>query len=532
MNLKFTLPLLFIVALATAQAPVNYYSTATGTGYTLKTQLKEIIDQHQDRGYGALYDAYEQGDTDKYYENDGTLLDMYSENPDENDPYNFNHNQDNCGSNGYKKEGDCYNREHLFPQGTFNKQSPMKNDYFHVVPSDGKVNSIRGNYPFGEVVTPSTTSANGSKVGPNTTDGYTETVFEPIDEFKGDVARAMLYFAVRYEDNVGSFKSHAMTDGASKHQFYATWFVDLLKKWHKEDPVVQRDLDRNEAGYAHQGNRNPFIDHPEWVELIWDGTEDIVEPDPDPKPVTGTIILEEDFENCGGMIFNVISEASDKNWLCETNNSLNGIGSYGMNGYKQDTPSKDWLISKSKVQFSTIQNAKINIETESTFGETVLKIMSSTDYDGSDNPSSFTWNDVLEMPHTSGSSEQRLNFEDESITNTEDAYIAIFYDGEQAPSRFVIDNVVIHGTAVSLGVHAIVDESSMIMYPNPSSEYLFIKTSNPYSYNIYSLKGESVLSKVTVLSNDKIDISSLPSGTYFVLIQSEGKTYRETLVVE
>src|SRR6056297_1680514 len=142
-----------------AQIPDGYYDSATGTGFTLKTQLHNIIKNgHIDNGYGALYGAYEQGDTDP---EDGFVWDMYSENPDGADPYNFTHYENQCGN--YQNEGDCYNREHLFPQGVFNEAYPMKSDYYHVVPSDGKVNGMRSNYPFGEVNNASWTSLNGSK---------------------------------------------------------------------------------------------------------------------------------------------------------------------------------------------------------------------------------------------------------------------------------------------------------------------------------------------------------------------------------
>lgn len=267
---------LFIFGITTplfSQIPSGYYNSATGTKYTLKTNLHKIIKQnHSDKGYRALYAGYKTTDADNYYEKDGSVLDMYSENPSGTDSYFYTHGNKNCGS--YRNEGDCYNREHLFPQSIFYKKSPMRNDIHHVVPSDGKVNGMRSNYPFGEVASATRTSRNGSKRGSSATNGYSGTVFEPIDEFKGDIARCMLYFAVRYEDQASSLKSHAMVDG-SKGQFYQTWFINLLMKWHKQDPVNQREKDRNDAAYKFQGNRNPFIDHPEWVNAIWgDGTTD------------------------------------------------------------------------------------------------------------------------------------------------------------------------------------------------------------------------------------------------------------------
>ncbi|WP_196886531.1 endonuclease [Aureivirga sp. CE67] len=249
-----------------AQAPDGYYDSATATGFTLKTQLKTIITNgHSAQGYGDLYSAYAEGDADNYYENDGSVLDMYSENPNGEDPYNFAHYTDKCGN--YQNEGDCYNREHLFPQGIFGSASPMKSDFHHVVPSDGKVNGIRGSYPFGEVDNPSVTTDNGSKRGANSTLGYSGTVFEPIDEFKGDIARCMLYFATRYESQIPNW-NHAMLDGSSD-QVYEDWFIEILLNWHNQDPVNQREIVRNNAGYEFQGNRNPFIDHPEYVNMIW-----------------------------------------------------------------------------------------------------------------------------------------------------------------------------------------------------------------------------------------------------------------------
>jgi endonuclease I len=247
-----------------ADIPNGYYDAAAGKeGYELKTALHNIIKSgHTAQDYGDLYDAYVIGDTDP---DDSYVWDMYSENPNGADPYNYEHYVNNCGN--YSSEGDCLNREHLFPQGIFNSASPMKTDYHHVVPSDGKVNGQRNNYPFGEVGSASWTSLNGSKLGTCNYPGYSGTVFEPIDEFKGDIARCMLYFATRYEDKVASW-SHTMLNGTSD-QVYVDWFISLLIEWHTNDPVDAKDLMRNEAGYDFQGNRNPFIDYPGFVDAIF-----------------------------------------------------------------------------------------------------------------------------------------------------------------------------------------------------------------------------------------------------------------------
>ena len=289
-----------------AQIPAGYYNTATGTGYALKTQLKKIIDNvndglspeylHIDRGYGSgtntvnngLWTAYGTTDRDMGigYENDNTIVDMYSENPNNasSDPYNFNYNTASgvnagqCGS--YSNEGDCYNREHLVPQAYFDhfQVNPMKNDPNFVIPTDGKVNGTRDNFPFGRVNVASYTSGNGSKLGSNLNSGYsagyTGTVFEPIDEFKGDIARCLLYFGTRYEDLMDDFYSGAtvqskdMFDGSTNKVFSNT-FLSILIQWHLQDPVSTKETIRNNAVYAFQSNRNPYIDHPEYVCQIW-----------------------------------------------------------------------------------------------------------------------------------------------------------------------------------------------------------------------------------------------------------------------
>ena len=262
-----TLILLFSIT-AFTQIPPGYYNAAAGlTGYPLKTALLGIITSgHIDKSYTPqLWTAYNTTDRDNFYDNDNTVLDMYSENPTGTDSYTYTYQSDQCGS--YSGEGSCYNREHLMPQSVFNSARPMKTDVHHVVPSDGYVNGQRGSFPFGEVSSTTWTSQNGSKKGPCATPGYSNIVFEPIDEFKGDIARCMLYFATRYESQVSSWSWSALN--GTSDQVYSTWFKNLMVTWHLQDTVNAREITRNNAAYVYQGNRNPYIDHPEWVTQIW-----------------------------------------------------------------------------------------------------------------------------------------------------------------------------------------------------------------------------------------------------------------------
>lgn len=249
-----------------AQIPSGYYSTATSTGYTLKTELHNIINGHTVVSYSALWTHYGTTDIDA---SDSFIWDMYSENPSGTDPYNFTLSTDQCGN--YTGESSCYNREHSFPKSWFNDGSPMLTDIHHVVPTDGFVNGQRSNHPFGDVASATFTSQNGSKVGSSAVSGYSGTVFEPIDEYKGDFARIYFYMATRYEDVLSTWTSD-MLDG-STDQVYTTAFLDMLISWHNADPVDQKEIDRNDAIYYNvQSNRNPFVDHPEYVGSIWSST--------------------------------------------------------------------------------------------------------------------------------------------------------------------------------------------------------------------------------------------------------------------
>lgn len=267
---------IFLANLGFAQIPANYYTSANGrTGYDLKTELKTIVSNgHQDRGYGNLWEAYKIGDLDKYYENDNTILDIYSEKPLTADAYSYIPGTNQCGGTTPGSEGGCYNREHVFPQGFFNEGTPMKHDYLHVFPTDNVVNGRRNNYPFGRVGSATWTSTNGSKLGSSNFPGFNGTVFEPIDEFKGDIARTLLYFITRYEDQLPGFNfndNNNPQDG-SKNRGFDQWYINLLLLWHDNDPVSAKEIARNNYAYVYQKNRNPYIDHPEYVKMIWTST--------------------------------------------------------------------------------------------------------------------------------------------------------------------------------------------------------------------------------------------------------------------
>lgn len=241
------------------QPPAGYYDAAEGlTGDALREALNGIISPHTVVANSALWTAFET--TDRKV--DGSVWDMYSDVPDGAPPYVYQFIADQCGA--YDSEGDCFNREHAFPQSWYGNAAPMSTDLFHLYPADAWVNQQRGNLAYGTVGTPNWTSANGGKRGPCNWPGCSETVFEPIDAYKGDFARSFLYMQTRYLPQVAFWSSPMMSGGE-----FLPWAEDLLLAWHEQDPVSEKEIARNNAVFALQGNRNPYIDRPAWVASIW-----------------------------------------------------------------------------------------------------------------------------------------------------------------------------------------------------------------------------------------------------------------------
>lgn len=273
-----------------AQAPAGYYSAAREkSGAELKSALFSIISGHVQRTYKDLWTDFQTTDMRP----DGKVWDMYSGTTD----YTFGEDQ----AGNYKKEGDVYNREHSFSKSWFNEEYPMYTDLFHIVPTDGYVNGMRSNLPFGETASPTYTSDGGfSKVGPCSLAGYDGKVFEPNDEYKGDFARIYFYMVTAYEDRVSSWDC-PMLDG-NAYPAYADWALSMLLRWAQEDPVSQKEIDRNNAVFGIQQNRNPYVDYPGLEQYVWGkyvsegfdpdnytGGGGTVEPDPVPDVVEAPV---------------------------------------------------------------------------------------------------------------------------------------------------------------------------------------------------------------------------------------------------
>lgn len=245
----------------TAAVPSGYYNNAQNkSGQELMSALHQIIRGHTKRSYDQLKTDFKTTDC-----NGNIIIDRYSTSQ-------FTYSTDFCGT--YNGVGDCYNREHSIPNSWWggSDSDTAYTDLHHLFPVDGWVNAERGNYPFGDCA--NGTSKGTGKRGTCTFSGYSGTVFEVADEYKGDFARVYFYFATRYMKRISSYTSSNgnvvfTTSTTLGHLGLTTWAINQLLEWHRNDPVSTLETTRNDAVYGIQRNRNPFVDYPELVEYLW-----------------------------------------------------------------------------------------------------------------------------------------------------------------------------------------------------------------------------------------------------------------------
>ncbi len=245
---KFTL--LFFILLpyfVFSQAPADYYNSAQGkTGSELKTALYNIIKGHKEFSYGALWDILSNTDQDSANTSDVILI--YT---------GLSRAKTKHGGN----LGD-WNREHVWAKshGGFGNNPPCGTDAHHIRPADVKVNSLRGNLDFD----------NGGSLVAGTTGCYrTSSSFEPRDAVKGDVARMIFYMATRYEGFNGE-PDLEVVNRVNTSPAPEMGKLSTLLQWNKQDPPDNFEKRRNNVIFKdYQHNRNPYIDHPEYIEKIW-----------------------------------------------------------------------------------------------------------------------------------------------------------------------------------------------------------------------------------------------------------------------
>jgi endonuclease I len=249
MKITLTTLLFFLLQSITVlcQIPDGYYNSADGlSGTELKAALHNIIDGHTEKSYSDLWDILKESDEDP--DNSSNFILIYT-------------GRSISKTSSYPD----WNREHVWAKshGDFGTTPPAGTDAHHIRPCDVSVNSSRGNKDFDE---------GGTQHSEATECYYTSTTWEPRDAVKGDVARMMFYMVVRYEGDVSGEPDLELVDYiTSPTEAPKFGVLSTLLKWNQEDPVDDFERHRNNVVYSYQNNRNPFIDHPEYVTKIWGG---------------------------------------------------------------------------------------------------------------------------------------------------------------------------------------------------------------------------------------------------------------------
>ncbi|MDX1830014.1 MAG: endonuclease, partial [Lutibacter sp.] len=422
-----------------------------------------------------------------------------------------------------------WNREHIFakslaiPVLVTDSPGPGTDVYnLHAVDQDR--NSTRSNNKF--------TDGSGTSHIVSSDGGW-----YPGDEWKGDVARAVMYMYMMYHGDgsqISQTQCLPINVGFGTTLTVDPNMIELFLKWNVEDPVSPYETTKNEVLSGIQQNRNPFIDNPYLATLIWGGlvaedkwnmggTSDTEAPTAPTNLVAsnvtdtsfdvnwtastdntgvydyliyldGTylqtattnttsltnlapntsysvtikardassnlstessalnvttlegpkILLVDDFEDCANSNFFTYTEASNKDWVCEVQYGENNSGSMGINGYQEDVPSKDWLITKTPINFETETGEKLSFYTDAAYGSTPLELVYSSNYDGSSNPGNYTWTSVpnITIPISDGTStEQVFTFNDVDISGINGTvYFAFKYYSDGNPTRWTVDS--------------------------------------------------------------------------------------------
>ncbi|NEW80444.1 MAG: T9SS type A sorting domain-containing protein [Gelidibacter sp.] len=423
-----------------------------------------------------------------------------------------------------------WNREHVFAQSlanpNFGTDEPGPGtDVHNLRPADRDRNSQRSNRPF--------TNGSGLASYVASNGGW-----YPGDEWKGDIARIVMYMYTRYHGNgsqVSETNCLPKNVGIGTNLTVDPNMIALFLEWNVEDPVSPFEANRNELLAGIQNNRNPYIDNPYLATVIWGGltaedkwwSNNSSDSEAPSAPLnliasnltdtsvtiswgastdnigvydylvylngsylqtatsTSTsitnlspntsynftvkardassnfssassilnistligpkILLTEDFSNCSQLKFITYNEASNKNWICETQYGENNSGSIGINGYLQDVLSKDWLITTNPINFDAQTGEKLSFYTDVAYGTTPLLLVYSTNYAGAGNPASATWTPVpnvtIPIKSNASATEEVFTFANKDVSSiTGNVYFAFKYYSDAAPSRWTVDS--------------------------------------------------------------------------------------------
>ena len=420
--------ILLLLFVTTAIAQANYYTSIDNTkgGATLKTALYNLIKNHKQISYGSgsssTWGAFYT--TDAVIENgQRRVLDMYSS------------EKRYFGSKGSAVSG--MNIEHSVAKSWWGgTKNNAYCDLHHLNPSDQNANSRKSNYPLGELT--SVSWDNGvTFVGKANIDGSSQNAYEPCDEYKGDFARVFMYMFTCYQDLTWEYTW--MNYEKNTYPTLKPWAVKLLLKWHKQDPVSEKEVNRNNAVYAIQGNRNPYIDYPQLADYVWGdsinytfhlngdvegGTGGNTGGDDDTTvevPEGYYLKLFEDFEQ-EKLNFTPLNVTGEFPWMFEY--QCAEVTSYDDDGNPNDAES--WLVSV-PLDFTKDNNAKLTFDYVIRYCATdkvkdYNQLLISRDFTG--NIADATW-EVIDF----SAAQNTVNWEK---TTTEEIIIPASYMGDKA----------------------------------------------------------------------------------------------------
>ena len=247
-------------AKASSQIPTGYYNSAENkSDQSLRSALHNIIDDHTAYDYTSFstdtWDILKEADADPNNANNVLLV----------------YTRESVNGTQEYASGFGWNREHVWAKsrGDFGTATGAGTDVHNLRASNINVNSTRSNFNFDNCTNNSCENTFGNYYSSSS------LIFEPRDEDKGDVARIIFYMDVRYEGDNSELDlemTESLLSTSSKLPRHGV--RSTLLEWHVQDPVDDFERNRNNVIYDYQGNRNPFIDHPELVEYLWGDKQD------------------------------------------------------------------------------------------------------------------------------------------------------------------------------------------------------------------------------------------------------------------
>ena len=475
----------------------TYYNSISNhlTGSSLQSSLQKLLEStHDAKSYSSLWTAYKTTDIKP-----GTnyIWDMYSN-------YNYVVGTDQAGN--FSAEGQKYNREHSIPKSWFNDEAPMYSDIHHLFPTDGFVNGKRSNFPYGEVGEATYTSKNGSKLGSSSFSGYSGTVFEPIDEYKGDFARTYFYFATRYQGVATSGNGSAVFK--KTYPYLTDYALNLFTKWSEMDPISQKEIDRNNAAQDFQGNRNPFIDHPEYINKIFGGNTSI-DDDVNHSSSSSSSNSSSSSSSSSSSI-----GKTDQEYANEVINLINNIGTIdessksrinaASNAYNALTSSQKALVTNYPTLTQAIE------EYENLYGESINNQVQFTFKYDSNNKKSFTDNGITFNSNIDSYAQEArgVQFTNSSISKASNKTLKLFSSDYEGGITSLKINIATNGKTdssaasikVSIGGVQLNGDVSTIN-KDSNTDYIFSSETE--------LKGEILIEITTSQTNKSVYINSL-----------------------